>query len=157
MKLAAIGDRVWFQMMDDRAVYAGDETHALLYDQEGAYWPKCSALVGPYVQGARAVHPDRAARKWFGDRYELRAGHMTLPARRLALWKPLGSVRRIFYSRRGVGGQKPAGAKQHPFNQSGGFDLSGAKSPVMLYVRGLFLRLELPRWCVVDGRGFARP
>lgn len=157
MKLCAIGDRVWFEMIDGRTVHAGDPSYGLLYDGEGAYWPRCSVLVGPYTAGTKRVSLDRAAQTWFGPRYALCAGHVDLPPRRLSLWKDWGPARRMFYYRRGEDGARPPGPKQHPFNEPGWFDLFAPKAPVHVFARGVWLRLELPSWCKVDGGGFKRP
>ncbi len=159
MTLATLGDRVSFEMTDGRRVYAGTVRDALMYDADGVVWPCCSLLVGPFVPGTRRVTSEsKWILRWFGKRHELRRGTVDVPPRAMRGWRSLGPARRAFYDRIGTDGQKPPGPKQHPINEPSMWDLfERKKPPVILYVRGVFLRLELPSWCTIDGRGIARP
>ena len=139
MRLAALADRLWFELVDGAHVYAASPSDVLLYDADGVYWPKCSMLVAPVRFGRRRVaidERDAKARRAFGATAAVGELAIRRPPRALEAWRPLGRVRRAFF----VGRVGPATGReaQHTFG----------RKPLLLE-RGRALRLELGAGCRV--------
>lgn len=118
----------------------------------GRLLPHCTVLVGPFKAQGKRPHPGAvswAARKWFGDDYDVRQGDVRLPDLE-APWKELGVVERIYYWRTGDLDYY----LKHNFKKR---ILFVFPSEVILSQRGSWLRLDLPKLCRIDERGFVSP
>ena len=151
------GTRVAFDFVDGAEMDVAPKS-AMMHDAEGRDWPRCSVLIGPFSAGTTSGVPTggkslRAARDYYGRNYVLKAGDLDTPPRAMAGWRKVGSVRRIYYYRPGNRHrgdfQHPVGARKHVF--------FGPKGRASVYVRGRWVRLELPSGCILDDRGFVWP
>ncbi len=150
--IAAKGYAVALHMEGGRRVLTLEPKIALLHDEDGAAWPKCSALIAPMKKTGRPLEevPGRVT-KYFGKDYVVRRGEIVLPPVDLGAWKAVGSVERIDYSREGA----YADDWWHPF-ETRRFLFWKGDLPV-LYRRGRALRLELGSGCVWNWRGIVKP
>jgi hypothetical protein len=151
------GRRVAFDFVDGAEMDVSPE-HAMMHDPEGKTWARCSVLIGPFSPGSPEGVPKggksvSAARDYYGRSYELKAGELDTPPRALSGWRKVGLVRRIYYWRPGPkyrgDFQHPVGKRKHVF--------FGPKGRGAVYVRGRWVRLELPAGCILDDRGFVWP
>lgn len=124
-------------------------THYMLHDEAGRAWPRTSVLVGTFE---KTGEPLSGSSRWFGGDYEMRAGRLELPPKRLDEWRQIGVVDRIYYDRRGL---FALGTYKHDFKE-GGVWIFKREKPV-LYKRAGFYRLEFPSGAVINWRGFVSP
>lgn len=165
-RLLATGTRVHIDLDDGRRIH-GVPGSASLHDRTGRAWPKCSVLIMVFPRsGARLATEEEmtgAPRQYLGRTYRGKVSEpIDLPPKALGAWERVGTVSRvkgdkgeIWYSR---GGTKHPGRYRHEFNKGG--KLVGffkGEGTVVLYQRGRALRLQLPRGCMLDDRGFVWP
>lgn len=133
-------------------------SHAMMHDPTGHAWPRCSVLIAPYTRGTEAPQGEsesvRRARDYYGRSYPLHVGRVSLPARALSGWRRVGEVSRIYYKRPG---HRRPGSYQHPMTERRKYVVFGKKGRATVYVRGRFVRLELPAGCMLDDRGYVWP
>lgn len=157
--LVAKADHVSFELVGDtrgNPSVKAPARHFLLHDEDGETWAKCSVLVGPCSRWTGPTpEMSKRARRYLGR--DPRAMKLDVPPRAIGAWRSVGAVQRIYYVRRGtiMGGE----LFQHPFK--GGrrrFFFWGPTQPhPTLWRFGDFYRLELPRGCIVNHRGFVVP
>jgi hypothetical protein len=149
--IIAKGYAVSFEMKDGSDVDA-PRSAAMLHDEKGKHWPKCSMLIMPFRKGGAAVEMTGDEADYFGGDYDARQGSVTLPPKPLSEWTCLGEVHKIFYERPG----KHRGLFKHEFGKRRlvGLFKTGKAT---LYKRGSALRLELGKSCIADARGIVRP
>ena len=135
------GRRVWCEMRDGREIYC-PASFGMMHDPEGEHWPACVLLIGPYRRSRRSVDLSNAAKDYFGPDYDGHEASIDVPQ---GAWKSLGEVSEIFYERTGL---THPGDYRHAFRKD---------SHVILSKSGRFFRLELPKGCVVNWRGFVNP
>lgn len=126
--------------------------HGWMHDDGSApkALPRCTVLVGPFQRSGRTPGAvSWAARKWFGEDYDAREGDVRLPDID-APWRDLGVVERIFYWRTGDLDYY----LKHNFKKR---ILFVFPSEARLSSRGSWLRLDLPKLCRIDERGFVSP
>ena len=155
-RLIAKADALLFEMADGFDI-APPLRDYLLHDPDGEVWPKCSLLVGSFKKGRGVVEDDAKAKAYFGRQYTMHEGRIELPPRSLNEWSSLGEVERIFYERKGT---RAPGRYKHPFGKSlvgRLLSLFRGKDKATLYENGRWLRLELPKGCVVNDLGFVHP
>lgn len=158
--LICMGRDVFFVLRGGREVSARRRRDGMLYDSSGYYWPKCSLLVAPFEQGRDTCDVSKA-RDFFGRRVDVLEGRVPqLPPKDMHAWRAVGEVDQVFYDRAG----KHDGPFRHKFNSPHGmfklvalFKKRVAESKVILYSLNGCYRLELPRGCIVDDRGFVLP
>ena len=122
---------------------------ALLHDESGRDWPKCSGLVMPVRKTKRPLS-DSNAKRYFGNEYNVREAVVTLPTQQLSAWDLIGHVTQIDYSRLG----QYEDDFYHPFSRTGWI----WKSPYpRLYRLDRKLRLDLGSGCVWNWRGIVTP
>lgn len=158
------GYRVHFVMAGGRTVKppAG---YALMNDESGADWPRCSGLVGSVKSTSRDPVRNSAAKSYFG--HQPFAFTVVIPSgdeKHLRNWKCIGDVEEILYTRRRANGApaEHAGDYYHPIRQQGSGLLARLLSFVLpagskLYRRGRWYRIELARGCVWNWRGIVSP
>jgi hypothetical protein len=142
------GHGVRFDLETGRKVAARG---GMLHDPEGASWPRCSVLVGPFSHGGKTDERlSSSARAYFGRGYAASRGSVELPPRAMTAWKEVGPVKTIWYTRTGevMGGERFF----HHFKRG----LLSRRLPV-LYRHGRFFRLELGAGCTLNHRGYIRP
>jgi len=144
--LIAKGYAVTFKMADGKTIRP-PASYALLHDEEGSDWPRCSGLVAPVARVSSQPVQSRAASAYFGS--EPVAGQMVLPPRNLSAWRPVGTVAEVLYTRRRPRGLPSAHAADyyHPVT----------KGTATLYRRDRHYRLELGAGCAWNWRGIIRP
>lgn len=125
---------------------------ALLHDEDGAAWPRCSALIALF---RTTREPLGATPQWvrgyFGAAHTLRRGSVVLPPRSLSGWTLVGRCESVDYRREGV----HADEYTHPFGERGG--ATWLTRHPKLFRLGRDLRIELGRGCVWNWRGIVRP
>lgn len=157
--LICMGRRVEFVLRDGREVRARRERDGMLYDESGFYWPKCSVLISPFNNGREEVKGISKARSFFGRVRVFEGIAPVLPPRSLSAWRELGAIDSVFYERAG----KHSGLFRHRFNAPRGLwqlvwpFMRDGKKPATLYSHGGCFRVELPKRCVVDDRGYVVP
>ena len=145
--IAAKGYAVVLYLEGGRVI-TPDPKSALLHDEEGAAWPKCSGLILPMKKTGQPLEEiPSSVRKYLGKDYVVRRGEVVLPPVELATWKALGPCERIDYTRRGA----YADNWFHPFER-GGFLAWKGRAPHALppgqgapHRARLGVRLELAR------------
>lgn len=143
--LIAKGYRVIFALQDGRKVRppAG---YAMLHDEDGRDWPRCSALVMP-IRMSRDEVKDGKARSYFG--HAPAAARVVLPPRALGLWQRVGVIDTVLYTRR-----RPRGL---PASHQADYFHPIEKGTATLYRRGRWYRMELGSGCQWNWRGIIRP
>lgn len=149
--LIAKGFAVTFIMDDGRRIKA-PAGYALLHDQDGTDFPRCSGFVMPFQHSARDPEVDNAtARTYFG--HQPFRGSAAAPPRALSAWRRVGDlddmeVDEILYTRRRPRSLPVThGARYfHPF-----------KGRATLYRHGRLFRIELGAGCVWNARGVVTP
>jgi len=136
------GRKVAFEMTSGKTIRARPN-YAIIHDPEGQSLPYCNVLIGPYQKTKTPVELTSEAKKYFGSGYPGTAAFVDFPR---GPWKSLGAVRTIYYER--THGSQNEGRYFHPFDE---------KQTVTLSRCGSFYRLELPKGCVVNWRGFVYP
>ena len=143
--LIAKGYAVSFKLVGGRIVRAGRGS-ALLNDESGKAWPKCSGLVMRFTKRNEPLKDSNAEAYLMVDP---RKGEIDTPPRALSKWKYVGEVAVVNYTRP----EGPhAGPYYHPID---GAEEGAAKA--LLYRRGSAYRLELADGCVWNWRGIVRP
>lgn len=144
--LIAKGFHVIFKMDDGRTVRppAG---HALLHDEDGRDWPRCSGLVIPIKRVTREPVRSSSAKSYFG--HEPVGGRVVLPPRTLSEWQRVGVIDEVLYTRRRPRGLPSAHRADyyHPID----------KGTATLYRRGRHYRMELGSGCRWNWRGIITP
>jgi hypothetical protein len=115
-------------------------SYGILHDPDGKELPRCSVLLGPVRRTQQSIDGGRKGRAYFGSKYQMRRA---VVAKVKGLWRPIGEVIEIRYTRRG----RHAANYFHPFKSF---------SPT-LSKNGRFYRLELRDGCIYDDRGFVFP
>ena len=126
----------------------------MMHDPTGRAWPKKSLLVGAYQKGGITDDVPEDAKRYLGRNYSAHEGSVDLPPKRLGEWEKLGEVETIYYRRPGT---RAPGKFHHEFNKPGLRRLVHGTGRAMLYARGSYYRLELPRSAIVDDRGIVWP
>lgn len=151
--LIAKGYAVSFDLADGGSVDAPARA-AMLHDPTGKVWKRSSLLVGSFRRLGQPAESSGQSKDYFGRSYSARLGEIVLPPRELGAWTPLGDVETIWYTRPG---KKARGRFRHEFNRAGLARLVKGRGKARLFRHGAFLRLELPRGAIVDGRGLVWP
>lgn len=155
--LICMGRDVIFVLRGGREISARRRRDGMLHDSSGFYWPRCSVLIAPFENGDD-VCDARKARQFFG-RVDIFTGRAPLPPRSLHAWREVGVLDQIFYDRAG----KHSGPFRHRFNAPRGLWqivwplVRAGDKPAILYSRDGCFRVELPRGCIVDDRGYVAP
>jgi hypothetical protein len=126
----------------------------MLYDPSGRAWPSCSLLFASFTKGGLERDPPSDAVDFYGRRYEVHRGTISMPTRDLGAWRKIGPVEELEYTRPGT---KAPGDFGHLFGKRRWQTLYKASCFPVLYVLGRAYRLELGRGCVVDERGIVHP
>lgn len=135
---------------------------AAMHDATGRAWPKCSVLIGPFPrEGARQATEEEmkgAPRQYLGRTYRGKVSQpFDLPPRGLAAWTKVAVVTHatIFYTR---GGTKYPGRYRHTMNKGRWIiDLVKGEGRATLWRHGRYHRIDLPKGCMLDDRGFVWP
>ena len=131
------GRRISFEM-DDGTTLELPVSHGMMHNPNKQ--SRCRVYFGPFERSGESITKvDRFTTNYFGSDYKARAGYIDFPEGK---WTHVGAVARIYYERPG----EFSDYYQHPF-----------KEPVPLSRNGSFYRLELPKGCVVNDRGFVSP
>jgi hypothetical protein len=158
------GYRVSFVMAGGRAVKP-PASYALMNDESGSDWPRCSGLVGPIKSTSRRPISNSAAKSYFGHQpYDFRADIPSGDERHLRNWKYVGELEKILYTRRRANRAPTEHADDyfHPIRQDGPGILAKLLSFVLpagakLYRRGRWYRMELASGCTWNWRGIVSP
>jgi hypothetical protein len=156
------GFRVSFVLASGKTVRP-PSSYALMNDEDGRDWPRCSGLVGPMRSGKTPISHSKA-KAYFG--YEPLAGSAVIPSgdeRSLRNWKLLGDVKEVLYTRRRAGGapMQHEDDYYHPISKG----IIGRLLEMILqlpagarlYRWGRWYRIELAAGCVWNWRGIVRP
>lgn len=143
--LIAKGFRVIFKMKGGKTVKppAG---YAMLHDEDGRDWPRCSSIVIP-IRVAGGPVKDAKARAYFG--HLPAAGRAVLPPRSLSEWTRVGEIDEVLYTRR-----RPRGL---PASHQSDYYHPIEKGTATLYRRGRWYRMELGSGCQWNWRGIIKP
>lgn len=149
--LIAKGYDVSFLMKNGDEIDA-PRSAAMLHDEKGTHWPRCSILLMSFRRSGSSVEMAPNEAQYFGDDYDARRGSVTLPPKPLSKWALVGEVDKIYYERVG----KHAGLFKHQFGKRRlvGFFKTGK---AVLYKLGGSMRLQMSGDCIVDARGIVRP
>lgn len=142
---------VSFDLTDGREVIAPREYGWIYADSRAPkLLPRCTVLVGPFKRSGRTPGVvSWEMTKWFGRDYDTKEGDVRLPDLE-APWSEIGIVERIFYWRTG----DLHYYLKHNFKKRIAFVFP---SEVVLSRRGSWLRMDLPKLCRIDERGFVAP
>lgn len=151
--LIAKGNRVAFEFTNGQR-FELPSSMTMLHDESGKWWPKCSVLFGRFQPGVAddAIRMDQTALDYLGRGYQAHKGLIDTPPKSLSSWTRIENVKRIWYTRTG---KRAPGKYHHGFGRKTlPFDKDAS---VVLYRYGRFFRLELPKQCVVNWRGYVYP
>jgi len=126
----------------------------MLYDPSGRAWPSCSLLFASFTKGPEEKDPPDDAIDFYGSRYIVHRGTVSLPAKNLSSWRKIGPIEEIEYTRPGT---RAPGDFGHLFGKRRWQALYKQGRLPILYVLGRTHRLELGRGCIVDDRGIVHP
>ena len=135
------GRAVAFEMADGREIVC-PRSYGMIHDPEGRDLPRCAVFVGPYTRTKKRVDLTDSAADYFGSGYDACQAEIDVPS---GPWKSQGEIAQIYYVRTGI---SHAGSYHHRFAESATVRLSRCRS---------FYRVDLPRGCVVNWRGFVDP
>lgn len=153
---------VSFDLVDGKKVDA-PARNGMMHDPTGRAWKKNSVIVGPYERLREESDGDKYTDDYLGrdyavrvgDTYLNRAGDSKLPPKALSAWMYEGEVEKVWYTRHGL---KQGGRRfQHGINGFWIARLFKGKGSARLYKYGAWLRLDLSRGAILDGRGFVYP
>jgi hypothetical protein len=156
------GHAVSFDLVDGDKVDAPAK-YGMMHDPTGRYWKKTSILIGPYERLREESDGDKYTRDYLGRNFDVRvgetylnrAGDMKLPPKALSAWTYEGKVEKIWYTRHG---HKQGGTRfQHEINKPSVVRFFKGKGEGRLYRCGAWLRYDLSRGAISDGRGFVWP
>lgn len=157
------GFRVSFVLSSGKTVRP-PASYALMNDEDGRDWPRCSGLIGPLSRTSKTPISNAQAKAYFG--YQPMAGSAVIPSgeeRKLSNWRLLGEVKEVLYTRRRAG-REPAEHEDdyyHPISKGVIGRLLevvlGLPAGARLYRWGRWYRIELAAGCVWNWRGIVRP
>ena len=144
--LIAKGYRVIFKMTNGRTVRA-PAGYAMLHDEDGRDWSRCSALIMPIRPSREPLSGASKARTYFG--HTPVAARAELPPKSLSEWRKVGTIGEVLYSRR-----RPRGL---PTSHQADYFHPIEKGTATLYRRGRWYRMELGSGCQWNWRGIIKP
>lgn len=144
--LIAKGYRVVFKMQDGKTVKP-PASYAMLHDEDGRDWPRCSALIIPIHPRGTPLSGASKARTYFG--HTPVAASAVLPPRSLGEWHRVGPIAQVLYSRR-----RPRGL---PASHQADYYHPIEKGTATLYRRDRWYRMELGPGCQWNWRGIIKP
>ena len=152
---------VGFELISRRGKLWCPKTAAMLHDEDGTSWPKCSVLIARFTHSLRRATDEEvkgAPKNWLGRKYDADIGSVDLPPRSLSSWTRVGDIRRMYYERIGT---KAPGRYQHGVNKPRGLFhvvwLFKGDGEATLYKRGRVWRVEMSKNCIFDDRGIVYP